>query len=478
MVRRLLRFIIVYAVIAIAVSAVFIGVQNVMARTYEPEASDVFKDGEKPSAIASLSGGCLAVLGRYTEGANAGMLFCKIYNRGGILIARHDFYLSDTMLEVTGLITAGSGLKIVCLCTPWDDTLPGFGAVFGINDQWKSDETVFFKPSALSQVEGGFDNFVSADDSGSRFAGISGRTVTLFGEAGNEIASVSPDFFSVITDVASSGSSFMLAGADTESSLGTHFRYGLCAMYGIEGSDSVLKWQKQFMNEENWCSAILEVETADNGFTLIGRMLNVGGNNWQSINRIETFRADNDPERFHIGNDSERENPTSLFILNISDDGSVSNSALYYTDSNEYIPALMQYDSGSEYNPFLLCVRSAEAEFASKYSVNIMRMSRELRLNDTYSFPVSGDTVFLCSQDITGAGFYACVYMSGSGTYRVIHFTSMDDAVNHMQTLLRLKPVRDFFFTLKKKAPVLIILAFVLMLTVSGAARVRRKRVK
>ncbi len=107
-----------------------------------------------------------------------------------------------------------------------------------------------------------------------------------------------------------------------------------------------------------------------------------------------------------------------------------------------------------------------------------MRMNRELQLNDTFVFPVSGDTVFMFSQDITGAGLYICAYMEGSGTYRILHFTSMDDAVNHMQTLLRLKPVRDYYFTLTEKAPLLIALAFAVMLTVSGAGRVRRKRAK
>ena len=475
MVRRLLRFIIIYAVIAVAASAVFIGVQKVMARTYSPEASDVFKDGEEPVRIESLNGGFLAVLGRYTQGANAGMLFCKIYNRNGTPVARHDFYLSDTVIEVTELIAAGEGLKIVCLCKPWDNSLPGYGAIFGIGEHWRADETVFFRPE---QGSAGFENFVCADNTGTYFAGISGRNVTMFGSAGNKLCTASPDFFSKITDVAAAGNQFLLVGTDAESSLGTHFRYGLCALYGIDGANSVFRWQKTVMEEEGWCSAVLHAETIDDGFTVRGRMLNVGGGTWQSLNRIDSFKADDDPGRFHIGRDAEKEGATSLFMLNVAVDGTISGSALYYTDANEYVPAMAQYDSGSAFNPFVLCVRSADAEHSREYSVNIMRMNRELQLNDTFVFPVSGDTVFMFSQDITGAGLYICAYMEGSGTYRILHFTSMDDAVNHMQTLLRLKPVRDYYFTLTEKAPLLIALAFAVMLTVSGAGRVRRKRAK
>ena len=478
MVRRLLRFIIIYAVIAIAASAVFIGVQNVFARTYEPDQSDVFKDGEEPAEIVSLSQGFLAVLGRYTEGANAGMLFCKIYNRKGTFISRHDFYIPDTLVEISGLIKVDDGFRIICLCKPWDSEQPGFGAVFSIDGHWKEDETVFFRAPEGLGTGSGFDKFVSADNTGEYFAGISGRSVTLFGSAGNVICSVSPDFFSVITDVACTENSFLITGTDAESSLGNNFRYGLCALYGIDGGNAIFKWQKTVMEEDGWCSAILEAEVSDNGYMLVGRMLNVGGNNWQSTNRIDSFRADNDPRRFHISTIPEKSSASSLFMLNMASDGNITGSALYYTDSNEFIPALMQYDCDSEYNPFILSVYSAETERSDRYSVNIMRLNRNLVLNDTYSIPVSGDTVFMCAQDVTGAGFYACVYMSGSGTYHILHFTSMDDAVNDMQTLLRLKPVRDYFFTLTKKAPVLIILAFALMLTVSGAARVKRKRTK
>ena len=478
MVRRLLRFIIIYAVIAIAASAVFIGVQKVIARTYDPDPSDVFKDGEEPKDIISLSQGFLAVLGRYTEGANAGMLFCKIYNRKGTFISRHDFYIPDTLIEISGVVNTDDGFRIVCLCTPWDNTQPGFGAVFSIDGHWKEDGTIFFKAPDEHGTGNGFDAFVCADNSGELYAGIDARSVTLFGAAGNEICTVSPDYFSVITDVACSGNSLLLTGTDAESSLGNNFRYGLCALYGLDGGNTVLKWQKSFMDETGWCSAILEAETSDEGFTLIGRMLNVGGDSWQSIKRIDSFKADNDPRRFNISSAADKAAASSMFILNIDVGGNITGSALYYTDSNEFIPAVMQYDCSSAYNPFVLSLYSAETERSDRYTVNILRLNYKLALNDSYSLPVSGDTVFICSQDITGQGFYACIYMSGAKTYRILHFTSMDDAVNHMQTLLRLKPVRDYFFTLTKKAPVLIILAFALMLTVSGAARVKRKRAR
>jgi hypothetical protein len=478
MVRRLLRFIIIYAVIAIAASAVFIGVQNVMARTYDPEPSDVFKDGEEPLRIDSLSEGFLSVIGRYTQGANAGMLFCKIYNRNGTFIIRHDFYLSDTAIEVSEVVNVDDGFRIVCICKPWDNTQPGFGAVFSIDSHWKADETVFFKPAGEHAAAGGFDTFVCADGEGEYYAGISGRNVTLFGRAGNVICNVMPDYFSKVTDVACVNNSVLLAGTDAESSLGNNFRYGLTAMYGISGGEATFRWQKTVMDEAGWCSAILNVETRDEGYTLTGRMLNVGGDNWQSINRLDSFRADDSPRRFHITGVTDNSSSSSLFILNMAQDGTITDSALYYTDSNEYIPAVMQYDRKSENNPFILSVYLAENERADRYSVNIMRMSRKLTLNDTFSLPVSGDTVFICAQDITGVGIYACVYLSGSGTYRILHFTSTDDSVNHMQTLLRLKPVRDYFFTLNKKAPVLMVLGFVLMLNVSGAGRVRKRHSK
>ena len=477
MVRRLIQFIIIYAVIAIAAAAVFIGVQNVMSATYSPDRSDSFKDGEEPISMVSLAGEQAAVIGRYTTGANAGMLFCKLYDRDGRNASRQDFYLSDTQIEICDLIVVGRQLKIVCLCTPWNAGADKYGAVFTVDPDDPAGETVFFRGDAYGATSVSFDNFVAADNDGSYFAGIAGRTVVLFNGGGGQLARVMTDTFSVVTDVASDGSQILLAGTDAESSLGNSFRYGLCALYDIVGSDAKLRWQKTVMDEENTCSAVLNAKIAEDGFILTGRTLAVEGSAWQSVNRIESFEKDDDPRRFHIGPDAEKANPTSLFLLKIERDGSIPHSAIYQADTNEYVPGILRYDPQSV-NSIVLSVYSAPAEYSKEYLVTLMRMTKTLQFTDADSFPVSGDTGLICTRDYAGAGLYMCVIAPGGETYRILYFTSMDDAVNHMETLKKLRPVRDFYFTLRQKTPVLIVLGFALMLSVSGAARARNRKKK
>ncbi len=475
MVRRLLQFIIIYAVIAIAASAVFIGVQNVMSRTYSPEKSDVFKNGEEALHIISLSGGQAAVVGRYTTGANAGMLFCKIYDRDGKVLARREFYLSDTQLEISDLIAVGSELKIVCLCTPWNAGADKYGAVFTVGSSSGADSAVYYHGQTAESGTISFERFVAADRTGSCFAGISSGNALLFNADGAQIASVLTDDFSVITDAVSDGSSMLIAGTDAESSLGKTFRYGLCALYDIAGGNASLRWQRSVMNEANVCSAVLDAEPAENGFILTGRTMAVSGDAWQSTNRIDGFIKDSDPTRFHVGADSEKSGATSLFILKYSFDGALTGSAIYNTESNEHIPGIADFGP-EDSDRIVMSIYSADEEYAKEYTVTVMRMDSALAPGSTFSFPVNGDTGLLFAQDYSGAGIYLCVIAPGRSTYRILFFTSMDDAINHMETLKKLRPVRDFYFTLNAKAPTLAALGFALMISVSGAARVRRKK--
>lgn len=476
MLRRLLQFIVIYAVIAIAVSAVFLGVDKVCSGTYAPDAADVFKDGETPLELISLRDGHACVLGYYTEGANAGTMYYKIYDTDGKPVARQDFYVADTQVKLSGLLPTEDGFRIVCLCTPWDQTQNAYGAVFSVDGKWQLAETAFFRDGGNAEYSGSFDRFTAADNTGEYYAGIEDGNVTLFDKNGGIALRLPHDLMSRVEDVAVLGDTVLLAGVDTESILGNNFRYALCAAYSLGGS---LRWQKALMDNDGTCSALLRAETGDDGFLVTGRSVAVdNGGSWQNVSKIDDLIADNDPYRFHIGPDAESENASSLFIVKLSAAGDVTGSAVYTAEGNEYVPAVMQYDFLSEYSPLLLSTYHADKERAKNYGVTVLRADRSLNIAAAHTLTISGDTSFYLTQDITGSGFYFYLSRSGTGQYKLLHFTSMSDAVNHMETVRKLRRVSDYNAVLRQKVPALIVLGFTAMLCVSGAARYRGRQKK
>ena len=475
MLRRLLQFIVIYAVIAIAVSAVFLGVDRVCSGTYKPDASDVFRDGETPLKLISLRNGCACVLGYYTEGANAGTMYYKVYDQNGTPVARQDFYVADTQVKLSSLLPTEDGFRIVCLCTPWDQTQNAYGAVFSVDGKWQLAETEFYRDGGNEEYRGNFDRFTAADNTGDYYAGIEGGNVTLFGKDGGIALRLPADLLSRVEDVAVFGDTVLLAGVDTESILGNNFRYALCAAYSLGGS---LRWQKSLMDNDGTCSALLRAETGDDGFLLTGRSVADSSEGWHSTSRIDGFIADDDPYRFHIGPDAAAENASTLFIVKLSASGDVTGSAVYTPEGNEYVPSVMQYDFLSESSPLVLSTYHAEKERAKNYGVTVLRADRSLNIAAAHTLTISGDTVFYLTQDITGSGFFFYLSRSGSGQYKLLHFTSMSDAVNHMETVKKLRRISDYNAVLRQKVPALIVLGFTAMLCVSGAARYRGRQKK
>ena len=475
MLRRLLQFIIIYAVIAIAVSAVFLGVDKVCSGTYKPDAADVFKDGETPLRLISLRDGRACVLGYYTEGANAGTMYYKVYDPDGTPVARQDFYVSDTQVKLSALLPTEEGFRIVCLCTPWDQAQSAFGAVFSVDGKWQLAETSFFRDGGNEEYSGNFDRFTAADNAGEYYAGIEDGNVTLFDKDGGIVLRMPHDLLSRVEDVAVFGDTVLLAGVDTESILGNNFRYALCAAYSLGGT---FRWQKALMDNDGTCSALLSAETGDDGFLVTGRSVATDSGGWQSTSKIDELIADDDPYRFHIGPDAAGKDPSSLFMVKLSATGDVTNSAVYSPESNEYVPAVLQYDFFSDYSPLVLSTYHADKERAKNYGVTVLRTDRSLNIAAAHTLTISGDTVFYLTQDITGNGFYFYLSRSGTGQYKLLHFTSMSDAVNHMETVKKLRRVSDYNAVLREKVPALTVLGFTVMFCVSGAARYRGRQKK
>jgi len=478
MVKRILIFIIVYALICVAAAAVFIGAERVCSRIYEPSESDVFRDGEEPLAVASLYGGKFAEVGRYTEGANAGSLFYKIYSQDGNVEFRQDFYVEGVQVDVVEVFPKTEGFGIVCLCTPRDGETPSYGCVFTVNGAWKLESTAFCKAEnsgiQISGFENGMDRFVRADAEGNYYAGMYRQHAALFDAAGSIVHVYAPETMAYVSDVSVLGDTVLLAGADSDSGLARYFRNSLCAAYSQSGT---LLWQRTLAESETECGCALISETCGESFIVIGRTAQLGeGNTWESVSRIDALTADNDPRRFHVGPDRDSDNASSLYALVLAADGTVTGSAVYSVQSNYYVPALLQFDRTSADSTLVFSSFFAEKLKADSYSISFIRMNPALDTTDSFVVPVRGDTVIYPVQDVDGTGFYIFVSVNGSGEYRLTHFTSVSDLESHMETTSRLRGVVDYYFTLKQKLPVIICLAFVLMFCVSGAARIRRRK--
>ncbi len=476
MLRRILKFIIFYAVVAIAVSATFIGVRKVWSDTYSPDASDSFVNGETPLAADTLEGRKLLLAGRYTEGADAGSIYYKIYDDSGKLLKRENLSAAEAEMKNVSVSGYDGGAFVSCLCSPWNRDYPSYGAVFRIDEEGGLSETVIYR--APDEYAGsfakGFDRFVCADAAGNYFAGISGRNVLVMDRSGAAVSVFEPDYFSEVSDVVCSEGSVLLAGADAESSLGNSFRSALCALYSESGE---IKWQKTLIPPEEGYSAALRAEPCGTEFLLAGRIVPSDGG-WQNTGRIGLLREADDPYLFHIGPDAGSDASSSLFILKLDGSGGINASAVLSPGDNLCVPAVSGFDSDGRPSMLVLTSYYAEREQAGEYSVNLIRMGRQLDVYDTHTFYLNGDTLFRAVNDFSEGGIFAVAGTSASGSYRVTRFSSAGDAINRMDTVMKLNGIMKFHSVLTGKAPFLFAAGFALMLSVSSAARYKRKRKK
>lgn len=478
MVKRILSFIIVYALICAALSAVFIAAERVCSRIYEPAGSDGFRDGEEPLAVTSLIGSRFVEVGRYTRGANAGSLFYKIYATDGELDFRQDFYIEGVKLDVTEVFPKKDGFGIVCRCTPRDGETPSFGCVFFADGDWKLGSTVFCRAEnsgiQLSGFENGMDRFLRADAEGGYFAGIYRQHAVLFDAEGNIVAAYAPEAMSHVSDVSVLGDTVLLAGADSEDGQARFFKNSMCTAYDLGGT---FLWQRTLAESETDIGAALISEAYDEYFIVIGRTAETEAENgWENVSRIDELEADNDPRRFHIGSDAASDNASSLYGVVLTRNGAVASSAVYLTGNNQYVPALMQFDRTGTGGGLIFCAFYADRLHADNYNVSFAVHSPSLGTEYVFTVPVRGDTLIYPVRDIDGGGFFIFVSVNGSGEYRLTHFETEAEFKEHMEKISRLRGVVDYYFVLKQKLPVIICLAFVLMFCVSGAARIGRRK--
>lgn len=486
MIKTIQRYIIFAAAVIIAGSVLLGMAYSVYTRAYTPDSSETFQYGEEAEQIVSLRNKCALITGSYTEGDKAGVKYCKIYDVSGKPLNTLIFDGEEgRATEITGILPLDTGAVITALAekaaagtaggSEAADSGSKHGIVYRIDVLGRITSEITFTGSR----EDGFDRFVCADSEGEYFAGIKAQNVTLFDKDGNIKLEFVPENMremenvSRIYDVCVRGGRMLIAGCNAENGLVNNFHCGYYAITDLEGN---IISENRLLDQDNVFSAILKVEETENGYLLYGRyMRDADEREWLPLDRLEEYTQAEIFRRFHIGKDSATAVNSSVFMISTDDSCNVQNNAIYTPETHEYVPVMASYDIKSSESRIIMGTYSADRQYANFYDYTLIRLSSELQETSLKTITLRGDTEMICAPDITGGGIYMYISTSGSGVYRLTHFTSVNDAIEHFKTVEKMRKLKDFLPVLKPAVPVFICLYVMLVLSSAGAKRARER---
>lgn len=455
MIRKALIYILVFAAVAMVLSAVFMKAADVCGELYE---SVGIQDVEV-SRFVPMHQGRAAVIGRYTQGPRAGDIYYKIFRQedGKMVGEEGSFGLEGAALHLTEVIPMKDGLRFVCVARPRSAEETAYGTVWEVSAEGKVSEPAMFKGGEADAVYG-FNDFVCADIFGRYYAGIYNQRVVIFDEIGDIVLRLTPEQTREVTDVLYTGEGFLLSGCTSESGLHNTVHRAFCTLYDEAG---ICAWRKYVMGEEGVLASALEIlDNGEDGWILYGRFTPDAEEKEISAGmQIEAFDACEEGMFFQI--EGEETLRSSTFLVALTPDGQVSEQVAYNEISPIPVRAGLRVDG-----ELMMTAYVAEEEDAERYVVKTIRVNNRLQETLRVDLPVWGDQIFYCAPWADGEeGLW--VYHAG----QVRFFASEREALSHYTDIIQWRPVCDAALNLGEGAPLIVGLYIIMTICSLGTVR-------
>lgn len=455
MIKKALIYILVFAAVAMTLSALFLKAADECEDLYtEVEIQDV-----EINRFVSLHQGRVAIIGRYTQGPKAGDIYYQIFHQTqGTMVGEADsFGLPGAALQLTEVIPTDDGLRFVCVARPRNTEEVSYGAVWEVSAEGRISEPALFKGSEADAVYG-FNRFVCADAQGRYYAGMYNQRVLIFDAQGQVVLRLTPEQTRNVTDVLYTQEGFLLSGCTSESGRQNTVHRAFCALYDEAGTNV---WRKYVMGEEGTLASALEIlDNGELGWILYGRFTpDAESKEITASMQIEAFDVCEQGMFFQTEEEDALRSRT--FLVAISPDGQVTERVAY----NEISPALvregLRVDGG-----LLLTAYTAEQEAAERYVVKTVRVNNRLQETRRVDLPVWGDKTFYCAPWADGTeGLW--IYHAG----QVQFYSTERDVLTYLTGLMKWRPVCNAALSVGEGAPLIVGLYIVATICSLGTVR-------
>lgn len=455
MVRKALIYILVFAAVSMILSAVFVKAADVCGELYEGvEIQDV-----EVSQFVPMHQGRVAIVGRYTQGANAGDIYYQIFHleRGKMVGEEGSFGLEGASLYLTEVIPSGAGLRFMCVARPRNTEETAYGVVWEVSSDGTVSAPVVFKGEGADAVYG-FDAFVCADDGGRYYAGLYNQRVLIFNNDGEVVLRVTPEQTREVTDVLYTDRGFLIAGCTSESGLHSTVHRAFCALYDEAGT---LTWRKYVMGEEGTLASVMQIlDNGADGCVLYGRWTQDSEDEDITAGaQIEAFEAQEQGVFFQI--EGVEDLASSTFLVALSVDGQVTERVAYSDNSPSLIREGLRVDGG-----LMLQAYTAEGEQDDRYVVKTIRVNSHLQETLRVDLPAWGDHMMYCAPWADGEeGLW--IYYAG----QVRFYAGEREALTYFTRLIRWRPFCDRALSVRAGAPWILSLYIVMAICTLGTVR-------